>query len=224
MAEEGQDHPPVSPPAVPVASPGVSPEEFQALRTELATLRARDEGYQAERQRLEQLEQQFGQIRQVFIPGSTQDQAVEYFTNPQAHLARVKEEAKAESLAEARRERFWEGFYDRNEDLQGLESFVLDTIRSSEDLSKLAYTPAAAKQLAEAVKARLTTIAGGAPAPAGSAGGVPAVRLVEGGGGARPPGGQAPAGDTPEQPTRPKGVSDLIRAQREARRKAAQGA
>jgi hypothetical protein len=191
------------------------------MQAELAALRESNETFQAERQRLDQLETQFGQIRQVFAPSGTSDSTVEYFTNPQAHLARIKEEAKIEALASARQERFWENFYGQNPELEGMESFIFDTIRGSGDLAKLAFTPSAAKRLAGAVRQRLATIAGvGVSNPEDVAPGQ--IRLVEGGGGTRQPGTQEAERTSP--PVRPRGVSDLIRAQREARRKAAQGA
>lgn len=209
---KGAAAPPAAPERVKVK---VGNEEIETDPTSAAALNA--------------LLQNNAQMRQLIEKGFTQpaatppkkDAAYDYatglFTEPEVALARLRAEIKQEIVGEVTasytqaetRKDFWAGFYADNADLVP-EKLIVNAVLGR-DWDKLKELPAAeaSKKLSEAAKKEILRLSGG-KSPSD-----PNPRPVEGVGDGKTP----PASGKPGE-EKITSISDVIRARKEARRKA----
>lgn len=147
----------------------------------------------------------------------TYDYATGLFTEPEVALARLRAEMKAEIMGEVTaayttaetKKDFWAGFYTDNDDLAGEKLIVNAVMARDWDKLKDLSAADAAKKLSEASKKEIMRLSGG-KSPSD-----PDHRPIEGGGDRK----TAPKGGNPE-PEKVLSISDVIRARKEAQRKA----
>lgn len=145
------------------------------------------------------------------------DYATGLFTEPEVAIARLRAEIKQETIAEVSaaytqaetKKDFWTGFYKDNEDLAG-EKLIVEAVLGRDWAKLKDLTPAdAAKKLSEAAKKEIMRLSGG-KSPAD-----PNPRPVEGAGDGKNLRASGKTGDE-----KVLSLSDVIRARKEARRKA----
>lgn len=217
--------PPETPPAgVPPETPpaGVTPEDLAALRAELEGLRPLKDYLQPLQQELEQLRTNWGRVQEVFAPQTSPNPNTEFYLNPQSAIQRSAQELEARIMqrvtTQQQQQAWWGDFYKANTDLDNDvgHDLVRLTILRSPAIQQAGFDAKSAKLLAEETRKLALSVSqrfgagGGAESP---------VRMVEAGGGTR---SEAPrSSPPPARGQEPATITQLIRAQRQARQRRA---